>query len=401
MNFFSFHLMPWPHLPPPRQFLHEHEAAWVTLSNAEYDPAEGRHLYARYLDELVLAEELGLDGVVVNEHHQNAYGLVPSPNLMAAALTQRTQRVKLCVLGNALALYQPPVRVAEEMAMLDVMSGGRLIAGLVVGGGPEYYSYNIDPTEARPRFREALDLVLQAWTTPGPFRFDGEYYQLPYVNPWPRPLQVPHPPVWIPGLGSPSTIELCASRGFGYMGVAYYAPPEGFARQALAFRQAVLATGRPYQPEQLGWLTTVHVAESDEQAVAEAAPHLAYFQGNLAAGFVGAGKVWMPPGYIDPPALVQFLSDLGAQATAARPSDPKAALWARAPMIGSPETVARRLSAYVTELGIGTVLALLQFGSLPRDLTERSMRLFATEVVPAVRAEADAAFAGRQWAVPG
>ncbi|HUY64574.1 MAG TPA: LLM class flavin-dependent oxidoreductase [Acidimicrobiales bacterium] len=393
MQFFSFHLMPWPHLPPPRQFLAEHEAAWVTLPNTEYDPVRGGELYRRYLDELVMAEELGLDGVVVNEHHQNAYGLMPSPNLMAAALTQRTERVRLCVLGNALPLYNPPTRVAEEMAMLDVLSGGRLIAGLVVGGGPEYYSYNIDPTDARPRFREAVELVLQAWTRPGPFAFDGEYYQLPYVNPWPRPLQQPHPPVWIPGLGSPSTITYCAERGFGYMGVAYYAPPESFARQALAYRQAVAEAGRRYDPELLGWLTTVYVAESDERAVEEAAPHLAYFQGNLAAGFVGPGKVWMPPGYIDPPALVQFLGELRAMVGAPRPSDPKAALWQRSPLVGSPDTVAERLLAYVKELRIGTVLALLQFGSLPADLTAKSMGLFAEEVVPYVRHEAEKHFA--------
>jgi alkanesulfonate monooxygenase SsuD/methylene tetrahydromethanopterin reductase-like flavin-dependent oxidoreductase (luciferase family) len=393
MNFFSFHLMPWPYLPPPRQFLAEHEAAWVTLSNSEYDPVRGRELYERYLAELVLAEELGLDGVVVNEHHQNAYGLMPSPNLMAAALTQRTERVRICVLGNALPLYNPPTRVAEEMAMLDVLSGGRLIAGLVVGGGPEFYSYNVDPTEARPRFREAVELVLQAWTRPGPFAFDGEYYQLPYVNPWPRPLQEPHPPVWIPGLGSPSTITYCAERGFGYMGVAYYAPPESFARQALAYRQAVADAGRRYDPELLGWLTTVYVAESDDQAVEEAAPHLAYFQGNLAAGFVGPGKVWMPPGYIDPPALVQFLAELRAMVGGPRPQDPKEAVWRRSPLVGSPDTVRERLLATVKELQLGTVLSLLQFGSLPAELTAKSAHLYATEVVPFVRKEAEDHFA--------
>ncbi len=393
MNFFSFHLMPWPYLPPPRQFLAEHEAAWVTLSNNEYDPVRGRALYERYLDELVMAEELGLDGVVVNEHHQNAYGLMPSPNLMAAALTQRTSRVRICVLGNALPLYNPPTRVAEEMAMLDVMSGGRLIAGLVVGGGPEYYSYNVDPTEARPRFREAVELVLAAWTRPGPFAFDGEYYQLSHVNPWPRPLQQPHPPVWIPGLGSPSTITYCAERGFGYMGVAYYAPPESFVRQAAAYHRAVEESGRPYDPELLGWLTTVYVADTDEQAVEEVAPHLAYFQGNLAAGFVGPGKVWMPPGYIDPPALVQFLAELRGMVAGGRPTDAKEAVWKRAPLVGSPETVRERLLAIVKELKLGTVLSLLQFGSLPADLTARSARLYATEVVPHVRAAADAHFA--------
>ena len=179
MNFFSFHLMPWPHLAGPREFLADNEAAWVTLSNANYDPARGKDLYDRYISELVRAEELGLDGVVVNEHHQNAYGLMPSPNLVAAVLARETSRVKICVLGNALPLYNPPTRVAEEMAMLDVMSGGRLIAGLVVGGGPEYYSTNVNPTDARPRFREAVELVIQAWTRPAPSRSTGSTTNCP------------------------------------------------------------------------------------------------------------------------------------------------------------------------------------------------------------------------------
>jgi alkanesulfonate monooxygenase SsuD/methylene tetrahydromethanopterin reductase-like flavin-dependent oxidoreductase (luciferase family) len=390
VNFFFFHLMPWPNLPPPREFLRQHEAAWVTLPNTLYDPDAGARLYERYLDELVAAEELGFDGVVVNEHHQNAYGLMPSPNLIAAALTQRTERVKICVLGNALPLYNPPTRVAEEFAMLDVLSGGRLISGLVVGGGPEYYSYNVNPTEARGRFREAVDLVLRAWTEPGPFTFEGDYYNLPYVNPWPRPLQQPHPPVWIPGLGSPSTIEYCAERGFGYMGVAYYAPPESFGRQAAHYREAVARARRPYDPEKLGWLTTVYVAETDEEARADAYEPLAYFSGNLAAGFVGAGKVWMPPGYIDAPALVQFLDDLRSQA--ANTGDRREATFRRNPLVGSVETVRERLLALVEEHRLGTVLALMSFGNLAADKARRSMELYAREVVPWVRHRADAWF---------
>ena len=393
MNFFFFHLMPWPHLPPPKEFLRQHEAAWVTLPNSLYDPVEGARLYARYLDELVFAEELGLDGVVVNEHHQNAYGLMPSPNLVAAALSQRTSRVRICVLGNALTLYNPPTRVAEEMAMLDALTEGRLIAGLVVGGGPEYYSYNVDPTRARDRFREALDLVVRAWTEEGPFSFEGDFYDLPYVNVWPRPLQQPHPEIWIPGLGSPSTIDLCAERGYGYMGVAYYAPPDAFAQQAYRYHEAVARSGRPYDPHKLGWLTTVYVGETDDQAWAEAGPHLSYFTGNLAAGFVGPGKVWMPPGYIDPPALVSFLDQLRSTMGGPRPADLREALARRTPLVGSVETVRERLLGFVKEFRLGTVLALLQFGSLPEDLTRRNMELYANEVVPWVRERAELYFA--------
>ena len=164
MQYYFFHLMSWPYLSD--DFEKEHDSAWVWVPNSLYDPPTGHNHYAQYIDTLALADELGFDGVCVNEHHQNAYGLMPSPNLIAAALTQRTKRARLAVIGNALPLYNPPLRVAEEFAMLDVLSGGRLIAGMVIGGGPEYYSYQVNPTHARERFREALDLIVKAWTTP-------------------------------------------------------------------------------------------------------------------------------------------------------------------------------------------------------------------------------------------
>src|SRR5262249_12629831 len=185
-------------------------------------PARGHVRYRNYIAPLAYADELGFDGVCVNEHHQSAYGLMPSPNLMAAALTQRTRRCKLAVIGNALPLYNPPLRVAEEFAMLDVMSGGRLVAGMVVGGGPEYFAYNGNPPYAGERFREALDLVIKAWTTPGPFTWNSKHYFFRYVNPWPRPLQQPHPPIWIPGTGSQETIDFVAQRRYAYLGIPYF-----------------------------------------------------------------------------------------------------------------------------------------------------------------------------------
>ena len=109
----------------------------------------GHPLYNRYLDELELADQLGFEGICVNEHHQNAYGNMPSPNIMAACLARRTTQAKLAILGNVLPLYDHPQRVAEELAMLDVITQGRIISGMVVGSGMEYFSYNINPTYAR------------------------------------------------------------------------------------------------------------------------------------------------------------------------------------------------------------------------------------------------------------
>src|SRR5688500_8887567 len=147
MKFFFFHLMSWPYLPA--DFEDQYDSAWIWCPNTLFDPEKGSRLYNEYLDTLVYAEQIGFDGLCVNEHHQNAYGLMPSPNLMGAILARQTSRVQIAVIGNALPLYNPPTRIAEEFAMIDCISGGRLIAGFVVGGGPEYFSYGINPTYAR------------------------------------------------------------------------------------------------------------------------------------------------------------------------------------------------------------------------------------------------------------
>jgi alkanesulfonate monooxygenase SsuD/methylene tetrahydromethanopterin reductase-like flavin-dependent oxidoreductase (luciferase family) len=325
-----------------------------------------------------LADELGFDGVCVNEHHQNAYGTMPSPNLMGAILARQTKRVKIAVIGNALPLYNPVTRVAEEFAMLDVISGGRLIAGLVVGGGPEYYSFSMNPTNARAMFQEGMDLVLRAWTEPGPFEHYGEFWKLKYVNPWPRPLQQPHPPVWIPGAGSKETIEMVAARRFGYMGIPYF-HLDFFQRNFDMFREAAQKNGYEASPYQLGWLCPIYVAESDEQAWAEYEQHLFYFAKQLLKGLVV-----LPPGYTSVrsiagihTALSKFLSTIE---TRKQIEDGAYAI------VGSAATVRDKLLEYGKKLGVGNLLGLFQLGTLPADLTRKNMQLFARDVMPALQA---------------
>src|SRR5439155_18555001 len=131
---------------------------------------------------------------------------MPSPNIMAAALTRRTKNAKIIVMGNSVALYNPPIRVAEEFAMLDVLSGGRLVAGFPVGTPMDTaFCYGENPATLREKYREGVDLILKAWTANEPFPFNGKYTQLRYVNPWPRPMQQPHPPVRVPGERSVET----------------------------------------------------------------------------------------------------------------------------------------------------------------------------------------------------
>jgi len=264
--------------------------AWVTCPNSNYEPGRGHQLYNRYLDELVYAEELGFDGVCVNEHHANAYGNMPSPNLIASILARQTKRCKIAVVGNALPLYNPPLRVAEEFAMIDVISGGRLIAGMVVGGGPEYYSNGLNPAEARERFYEAHDLIVQAWTQPGPFTFNGKYYKLRYANRGRHRCRHPHPPIWIPGAGSLETMEFVAKRRYAYMG--FHTSTTVFKRNLDFFREACEKQGYTADPRQMGWLAPIYVAETDAQARQEYEPHFWYFAKRLLPGIEIS-----PPGY--------------------------------------------------------------------------------------------------------
>ena len=127
MKFHFFHLMPYPYLPD--DFRQQVRSVWVDVPIDYYDPVKGHEVYHTYLDELMYADELGFDGICVNEHHQNAYGLMPSPNLMGSIMARESKNAKVVVMGNSVALYNPPTRVAEEFAMLDVLSGGRLSPG--------------------------------------------------------------------------------------------------------------------------------------------------------------------------------------------------------------------------------------------------------------------------------
>ena len=375
MEFYSFHLMPWPYLPP--DFVERYPSAWVTYSNAHFDPEQGHALYNRYLDELELADRLGFDGVCVNEHHQTAYGLMPAPNIIAAMLTQRVKRAKIALLGNALPLRDHPLRVAEEVAMLDVISGGRIISGFVRGIGAEYYSMGVNPAHSRERHLEAHDLIIKAWTDPGPFAWDGKHYSLRYVNIWPKPLQKPHPPVWIPSMGSGETIDWAAEKRYPYL-QTYTAlgqiPP--FFDQ---YRQTADACGYKASPEQIGWAVPLYIGETDEQAREEAWPHLDMFANNLLYMPI---EMLFPPNYLTDASMQRVMgSKVGVYAKKSWQDIDSSSLA----IVGSPDTVLRRLEEAHKMLGFGRLVPFVHFGSLPADLTKRNIERFAEHVIPRFR----------------
>jgi alkanesulfonate monooxygenase SsuD/methylene tetrahydromethanopterin reductase-like flavin-dependent oxidoreductase (luciferase family) len=378
MKFFFFHLMPYADLD--QSYSEIYNSAWVTLPNSYYDPVRGHRLYNRYLDELEYADTLGFDGIGVNEHHQNAYGLMPIPGVMAGILARNTKRAKIAVLGRALPLLNNPLVVAEEYAMLDNISGGRLIAGFVRGIGAEYHSSGTNPAESHDRFHEAHDLILRAWTETGPFEFEGKYYHFNYVNTWPRPYQQPHPPIWIPSQGSRETIEWASHPSRRYTYLQTFSPTSALARYMAMYKEEAEKQGYEAGPEQLGWALPIYVADTDARAHAEAKPHIEAFINKFLRM---PPEMLLPPGYLSLASMKGVMKAKGGITGGVQTIDD----WIEKGMFicGSPETVRQMLAERQTQIGFGQLLALLQFGTLPHDLTKASMELFARKVMPELR----------------
>src|SRR2546426_3850044 len=382
MKFSWFHLMPYRWLPA--DFRERYHGVWVDLPNHLYDPVRGHQRYNEYLDMLEYADQLGFDAVGVNEHHQNAYGMMPSPNLMAAALARRCPNANILVLGNALALYTPPVRVAEEFAMLDVISGGRLIAGFPVGTSMDInYCYGQNPATVREKYREAHDLVIKAWTTREPFAFNGKYTKLRYVNLWPKPIQQPHPPIWIPGGGSIETWDFCARNDYQYSFLSYFGYLQG-KKVADGYWDVMSKRGKELNPYSLGFAQVVAVAETDEQAEKDYAPHMDYFYNRCLHVYNGFADA---PGYRTLNTIkAGLLAQVGAQAALRR----EGMTWKQFVdegyvIAGSPATVRQRLRDAMEHLRCGHLMILMQIGSMPPELVYKSTELFAKEVMPSMR----------------
>jgi alkanesulfonate monooxygenase SsuD/methylene tetrahydromethanopterin reductase-like flavin-dependent oxidoreductase (luciferase family) len=392
-QFYSWHFMPWPYLP--EDFDERYDSGWVTVPNRLFDHEKAKGLYQEYLAEMVYAEEVGFDGLVLNEHHQNIYGLMPSPNLIAAALSQRTSRARIVILGNLLPLALRPLRVAEEYAMLDQMTNGRLNAGFALGGGQELFNYNVSPPLAREQYWEAIDLIVRAWTEDGPFSHDGKHYPTRYVNLWPRPYQRPHPPVWIPGALSAETMTEVARRGYTYF-LSTRTHLSASAQAAQRFAKLIEEHGNTFHPFRMGFLLTVYVAETDATARAESEGPVFYFLKNCCKGHLRrrGRMLTFAPGATSPGSWERFLQNNDPT----KPMLGDARNWQEIEemgsiIVGSPETVRRRLWEYVKSAHAGIFLIQFHVGNLSYDLTLKSQRLFATQVMPELRHDSARLFA--------
>ena len=382
MKFTWFNLMPWPHLPD--DFREKNRSVWVDIPNSLYDPKKGHHVYHQYMDQLEYAEELGFDGIGCNEHHQNGYGLMPSPNIIAAGLARRTSRAAIAVIGNSIALYNPPIRVAEEFAMLDVISGGRLLAGFPVGTSMDTnYCYGQIPALTRDKYAEAHELIMRAWAEEEPFAFDGKYNQLRWVNCWPKPIQKPHPPIYIPGGGSIETWDFCLDYDYNYSYLSFTGYLRG-KKLLDGYWDRVAKRGKDESPYRAAFAQTICVAETDQEAEKLYAEHVSYFYNrclHIYGGFADA------PGY-------RTIKTLQANVLTAISEDVQKLFptltWKQLVdegyvIAGSPATVRERMEDLIKGLRVGHVFCLLHVGNMPDWKTRYSSKLFAEKVMPHLR----------------
>ncbi|HWX71901.1 MAG TPA: LLM class flavin-dependent oxidoreductase [Xanthobacteraceae bacterium] len=379
VRFNFMHFLPYVHLPENHK---EFKSLWVDFSNKYYDPKRGHALYQRYLSELVLADRLGFDAIVVNEHHNTAYSMMAAPNLIASAIIPQTRNAKICVWGTPPNLEYPN-RLAEEYAMLDVMSEGRLEVAFPLGTGMEYWANPINPTTARERHKESIAIILQAWTQDGPTKFFGEFYTYRFLNPWPRPYQQPHPPCYIVGTGSPETVELAAELGFGYSAV--FVTKQRALELNRKLRERASSYGRTIRPDQLPLGVITYVAETKQKAEDEGIEHIRYF---FEDALRTTPEFLAPPGYLS----IEQLKMRAALADKLHGKfDFDAVNEAFFCAVGTPDQVVDQLSQWGETMGTNHFNLMAAVGNMPNWKVVKNLSLIAEEVIPRMRATAPVA----------
>ena len=363
------------------------QAVRLTFSNSHFDPQIGSELYNTHLDEYEYSEEMGFDGLMLNEHHNTPTCLGATMNLEAAILARITKKPKIVLLGNPLPIFDNPIRLAEELAEIDMISRGRLVSGFVRGTGVESLATNTNPLFNRERFEEAHDLLIKTWTTPGPFRWEGKHYQFRVVNPFQTPLQKPHPPIWIPGTGSPETLVWCAEHHYPYLFLE--TDHEGTQDMMEIYAETARQHGYEPGPEHFGYLVRIHVQDTDEKAREVGK---GYMEGNI-----GVGRVPMPRDYMSPvgygsasrdPRFLrlreQIRSDpfrVGGLDSAAYDDILDSKRW----IIGSPDTVVSQLREVLAQMRPGILAVWTNDGTISHEDSMRCLELMGQEVLPALR----------------
>ena len=306
-------------------------------------------------------------------------------NVEASILARVTNRAKICLLGNVLPIWDDPLWLVEQLAMIDMISEGRLVSGWVRGTGRESVAHNMSPPDNWERFQEAHEFIVKAWSEPGPFRWEGKHYQYRYVNPWVRPYQQPHPPIWLPGVVSRDSLLWAAEKRIPYIMLSTQLEATGKAFQEYHDRAAEL--GYQSGSQNIGYLWKVHVDETEE--LAEAAGRK-YVQGP-SNPFLAGNEGSQNPAIAQLPGLTSKKRVLPTQnvATAARGGVYSTSYESQVEgyqiVTGTPDTVLPKIRHVLEYLRPGSVFFWDGDGAMDHDDAMRSLRLMGQEVIPAVR----------------
>jgi alkanesulfonate monooxygenase SsuD/methylene tetrahydromethanopterin reductase-like flavin-dependent oxidoreductase (luciferase family) len=370
--------------PYPQAWIDHPGTLRVNLPNSRIDPNVAADLFDRYYAEWQVADELGYD-IMVNEHHQTATCLSSTVVVALSVLARLTKRARLLVLGFPIANRPDPLRVAEEIATIDLISRGRLDLGFVRGVPYEVAPSNMNPVRQMERFWEAHDFIMKALTThDGPFNWESENFAYRQVNIWPRPFQQPHPPVWS------TTSSKTNARVLGEKGYVMATVSSGYNTRALydAYRQGYVSQGRSAPaPDRFGYLGLVAVADNEAEARR---------RGELLASYPRTAAIVHepfrnPPGYLAAPDAAKLLA--GKTPPRSFTKDGRVINMAIASVqelidagllfCGTPDQVYDQIVDFCEHCGgLGNFLMMGQAGFMTHEDTVENMRLFAKEVLP-------------------
>ena len=377
MQAWHFSESAYPYLPPAESY----PSIRVSLASKNYDPKKGAALWDRYLHEWQIAEEEGMD-IMLNEHHQTATCVDPAAPMVLAALARLTTKARLLILGNPIANRRQPVRVAEEMALCDVLSHGRVEAGFVRGVPYEISPANSNPVRMNERFWEALDLIVKTWTShDGPFSHEGRFFHHRNINVWPRVYQNPHPPVWVSTTSASGAAEVGAK---GFIQATFLTGYDATRKIYESYRAAWRKAGRSVDVpnDRLAYAALVYVGETEQEALKGAEKLLWYVTANKVA-----------PQYANPPGYVPVAANVAMQRGASHPlsqfsknASVEAAIRSGFMFAGTPDQVYEQIKRHYEYVGgYGHLLIMGQAGFLEHDDTVKGIRNFAREVYPRLK----------------
>lgn len=373
MQFWHFSETAYPYLPDVESY----DSVRVTMPNSIIDPEKAAALWDRYLKEWQVADENGIN-IMINEHHATPTCMDPAAPIIAGVIARMTKDARILILGNPVANRKDPVRVAEETALVDVLSRGRLEVGFVRGVPYEVSAVNSKPVQMVERLWEAIELIQKAWTThDGPFNWEGQFFHHRQVNIWPRPYQQPAPPVWVTAL-SPGSAARIADNDFTI--ASFLTGYEGTRKVFQAYRDRKLETGTTESVnDRLGYAALVYTGKTDAEGL-EGARKLMWY--------INANKV--PSHFVQPPGYIPYFARAGGLAGDASPHDfstltledliERGIVFA-----GSPATVRGQIEKFYERVGgFGHLLLMGQAGFLEHDETVQGIRNFAELVKPAL-----------------